>query len=120
MTASYETLQPTLDWPVDEELLRENGIEPGVYEHFKGGEYLTLTVGWRMHEDGAEESVGEAAAKLGVETRVGAGARIGHHAIIGKHSGAGPQGVNRGGGYIAPNTIIPPRHNPGTRPQLAA
>jgi hypothetical protein len=50
---------PEKQWPVDRERLKEFGIRPGVYEHFKGGEYLTLTAGWRMAQDGADESVGE-------------------------------------------------------------
>jgi hypothetical protein len=47
------------DWRVDEEKLEAFGVKPGVYEHFKGGEYLTLTAGWRMSQQGVEESVGD-------------------------------------------------------------
>jgi hypothetical protein len=50
---------PEPRWQVDKEKLEEFGVRPGVYEHFKGGEYLTLTAGWRMSQEGAEESVGD-------------------------------------------------------------
>lgn len=46
-------------WQVDRKRLQEFGVKPGVYEHFKGNEYLTLTAGWRMSQEGAEEAVGE-------------------------------------------------------------
>lgn len=51
--------EPVTSWEPDEEALQSAGVRPGVYRHFRGGEYLTLTVGWRMRENGAEESVHE-------------------------------------------------------------
>jgi len=50
---------PLREWLVDEEKLRSKGIEPGVYEHYQGGEYLTLSTGWRMVEGADGDAVGE-------------------------------------------------------------
>ncbi|HVX57986.1 MAG TPA: DUF1653 domain-containing protein [Candidatus Saccharimonadales bacterium] len=46
-------------WQVDRKRLETFGVRPGVYQHFKGGEYLTLTAGHRMAQQGSAESVGE-------------------------------------------------------------
>jgi hypothetical protein len=47
-----------MNWTIDTDKLEEAGIKPGVYEHFKGGEYLTVTAGWRMSQKGTDETVG--------------------------------------------------------------
>jgi hypothetical protein len=36
---------PSKEWIVDSEALLEHGVEPGVYGHVEGGEYLTLFIG---------------------------------------------------------------------------
>ncbi len=36
---------PPKEWIVDSEKLLEHGVEPGVYQHVEGGEYLTLYIG---------------------------------------------------------------------------
>jgi hypothetical protein len=45
-------------WFVDSDSLEAAGIKPGIYRHWKGGEYLTLNSDWRMHQDNSNESVG--------------------------------------------------------------